>query len=422
MTPTFRPLARRQRRSLLAGLLLLVTAFVPAREWDREPDVLVPARGREVEGYLVRMDDERVHFQVETRDEFFAREEVETIRSPLVLYPEFADRLGQSRPGDRESAVQLARWCQDVGLELEAEYAWWRVLAYDWNDAEAHEALGSKEKSKGWQVKIDRRYYYRDKLYKRVEDWKTALELDLALFKVRSSARLEDTLDAMSAMVTGYMMVYELFGDLMQVPYPREYIFVHLHGDSKTYPPLNKRSAYFEAGENRIVADTTLWDGPATIVHEMTHALLANAYKMIDDNRGSAPAWLTEGMAEHVAAEIEARMNGVPSRLETPRAQRYLEVHALAEEPVELNRLLVAALDDFHDLGGSEEFYAQAFTLVLFLMDADEEAYRSRFETFLRGTYEGKSSPTHFEEAMADNEMEEFEERWHAWVRGIAPR
>ncbi|MEO0652316.1 MAG: hypothetical protein AAFZ65_16710, partial [Planctomycetota bacterium] len=212
---------------LFTGLILALTVAAPTqsrRQFDRSPDVLIPARGRDVEGYLVRMDGDRVHFQVESRDEFFDREEVETIRSPLLLYPELADRLRRSRPGDIQGAIDVAEWCRDVGLEEEETYAWWRVLAYDWQNTAAHQALGSKEKSRGWQVRVDRRYYYRDKLYKRIADWKNALEIDIELFRVRSSARLEDTFDAMAAMVRGYETVYELFGELMDLPYPREVV------------------------------------------------------------------------------------------------------------------------------------------------------------------------------------------------------
>lgn len=403
------------------ALALLLSAAPVQRDRERAKDVLVPTRGRDIEGFLVRMDADRVHFRVGTRDQHFDREEVETVRSPLLLFGELAERFELSPLNDRASAKQLALWCQDVGLEQEALWAWWRLLMVDWNASEAHEALESKEGSRGWQVPLERRHYYREQFFERIANWNTAFELDLSLFKIRSSARPEDTFEAVGAMLRGFGLLYELFGELMELPYPREMVFVHLHGSAESYPPMNRRSAYFEGGENRIVADTSSWDGAATMVHELTHALLANAYMMIGDGKGSAPAWLTEGLAEHVAVALEARDQRVEDLEQTPRARQYLSIHAEAEEPLSLNRLLVAETDDFHDLSGANEYYAQAFTLILFLLEADEGAYRDRFGEFLRGTFEGKSSPTHLSGALGGDDRS-LEDRWHEWVRSRVDR
>ncbi|MEO0652027.1 MAG: hypothetical protein AAFZ65_15245, partial [Planctomycetota bacterium] len=197
---------------------------------------------------------------------------------------------------------------------------------------------------------------------------------------------------------------------------------VQLHGSSDSYPPLNNRSAYYEPDENRIVADVTLWEGAGTMVHEVTHAILTHTYRMIDDGRGAAPPWLQEGMAEHVACEIEAQDGGIDDRYETQRALFHLSNQVDAEEPIELDRLLNSSIEDYHDLYDSQEFYAAAFSLVLFLMEADDQAYRGRFEEYLAGTFEGKFSTTDFANIMGKGEMEEFEERWHAWARGRLKR
>jgi hypothetical protein len=412
---------RAARRARRAGLCLgLGLVFFPG-DRDRAPDELVPARGKPLEGFLVRMDDEQVQFRVGTRDRVFERTEVELVRSPLLLYDDLADWLKRSPAGDVESAEQLSRWCGEAGLAPEAQFGWWRVLAYDWNNAEAHEALGSRRRNESFEVRIDRRWYDQRELYERIASWDQALELDLSLYRVRSSARLEDTLDAAAALVRGFALLYAQFGELFDLPYPREFLQVHLHGDPESFPTLNRRKAYFDPAENRIVADTSGWGGLGTLVHEVSHQLLANAYTMVDDNRGAAPAWLDEGLAEYLAATYEAEVAKLEDWHTAPRALDHLRVHAKAEKKFSIRQVMVGTSDQFHGVGGSSLAYAQAFTLVLFCLEAEDGAFRDRFRAFCRGTFDGKLSATDFEAAM-ELDLDEIERRWEEFVAARAER
>ena len=405
--------------TLATGLILAFLTLVPAADRDRAEDTLVPVRGREVDGYLVRQDDSEIIFRVGTRDKVWEVDEVEEIRSPALLYNELAQRLRRAPLGDIDGAVQIAKWAEETGLEPEARYAWWRVLAFDWNHEEAHTALGSKSKSDGWRVRIDRKWLTREKFLERIVEWDTALEIATSFHEIRASALLEDSLAAVDATILTFDMLYREFGTLFDLPFPQKVMEVHLHGDTDSYPPMNRRSAYFRSSENRVVCDCSMWEGLSTLAHELMHQLLSNAYQMVDDGRGSAPGWFDEGLAEIAAAMVEVEANGLGGLLETERAQIWLRIHSQAEEPYELSRVLNFDQAQFHAVDGSELAYAQAFTLVLFLLEADEGTYVEGFRAFVASTFEGKGSGTHFQNAM-DMKLDDLEERWIGYVQARA--
>lgn len=412
----------RARFHALASLgVLALLAVAPVADRDREEDVLVPTRGREVEGYLVRMDDEEVVFRVGTRDKVWERDEVEEIRAPALRYNELARRLREAPLGDVEGAVEIARWCAEVGMEAEARYAWWRVLAFDWNHEEAHAALGSKERKDGWNVRVDRKWLTREEFFERIVEWDTALAVDTSFHSIKSSALFEDSLASVDRTILTFDLLYREFGALFELAFPQKIMEIHLHGDSETFPPQNRRAAYFRGDENRVVCDCSMWEGAATLAHEVTHQVLANAYQMIDDGRGTAPGWLDEGLAEVAAALIEADLSSVDDLLGTDRAKAHLRIHAGAEDPYDLSRVLNFDTPQFHSVDGADLAYAQAFTLVLFLLDAEEGGYVERFKDFVALTFEGKKSGTHFQKAL-DADLDELEQRWIGYVQARANR
>ncbi|QDU69431.1 DUF1570 domain-containing protein [Engelhardtia mirabilis] len=405
--------------ALASGLVLALLTLLPAADRDRAEDTLVPVKGREVEGYLIHQGDREIIFRVGTRDRIWEVEDVEEVRSPALLYNELAQRLRRAPLGDVEGAVQIAKWAQEVGLEAEARYAWWRVLAFNWDNEEAHTALGSKSNSEGWRVRIDRKWLTREKFLERIVDWDTPFEIDLSFHEIRASSLLEDSLAAVDATVLTFDMLYREFGGLFELPFPQKVMEVHLHGDTESFPPMNRRAAYFRTAENRVVCDCSMWEGLSTLAHELMHQLLSNAYQMVDDGRGSPPGWFDEGLAEIAAALVEVEAHGLSSLLETERARIWLRIHAQAEEPYELSRVLNFDQAQFHAVDGSELAYAQAFTLVLFLLQADEGTYVEGFRAFVASTFEGKGSGTHFQNAM-DMKLEDLEARWIGYVQARA--
>ena len=96
------------------------------------------------------------------------------------------------------------------------------------------------------------------------------------------------------------------------------------------------------------------------------------------------------------------------------------ERHAAAQAPLPLQQILRMARMEFRSGPNGELGRAQAYTLVYFLLKYDDGKYRQGFLDFLRSSYTGQGSQTHFERALGLEDLVELEAAWNAYAKDKA--
>ena len=174
-----------------------------------------------------------------------------------------------------------------------------------------------------------------------------------------------------------------------------------------------------EEPDNRLYVDASSGLQPEALVHEATHQILYNgAVKGSQGFCSDVPAWLDEGLA----VTMQAARSGDPGRLvvrSDTLDPRWFSIHAQAEKPYDLSRVLNFDTTDFQASSRADLKYAQSYSLVCFLMYGAQGRHRAGFMEFVKGVYRGKTSSTHFERAM-DVRERDLEKAWHAFADGMA--
>jgi hypothetical protein len=151
------------------------------------------------------------------------------------------------------------------------------------------------------------------------------------------------------------------------------------------------------------------------LFHEATHEILFNTAERTKAARGDIPAWLDEGLAEYMGWCMGGA-NGHTAFVPGAIATRHFKVHAEARTPYDMARVLTFNSGDFTATSLSDLKYAEAYTLVHFLLHGDGGKHKQGFLDFVRGAYKGQSSSTHFRDALGGHERE-LQEAWVAYVK-----
>lgn len=140
----------------LAAAVLAVLLALPSGPADA--DVLVPRRGKKVEGTIVRHDDSEVVLNIYfspnpgvTNSEHLVRLPADEVKSvEIVTHPEvaFHQRLAALAPGDADGLVALAAFADEHKLGDEADMAYALALAVDETRKDALKGLGGASKWK----------------------------------------------------------------------------------------------------------------------------------------------------------------------------------------------------------------------------------------------------------------------------------
>jgi hypothetical protein len=396
--------------------LLLVLAAVSTVADGRPVDRVVLADGRELEGHVVYEDAERVILLEASREREIDRADVQSVDSVVRTLGELHERLDRVPEGNLAGRLELARFARARGLSGEAELLAWGVLALDPTNAEAHELLGHRLRGETWYVQDgNRRRRFAD-LAELRRDWGDAWELATTHYAVRTNLALRDAVRATLDLERTYRDVYAFLAPelgLLDVVRP---LSARIHADEASFPETaGNRRSYFSRPEEALIVNASGGYDPAQLVHEGVHQFLWATGEGRRAGVAEVPPWLSEGLAEYAAAGIV----GAPGRLSIVPGRgvlaHHFRRHAQADDPHSLSRVLAFGSSDFTGSSNVDLKYAQAYTLVHFLLDGQDGAHRDAFFDFLRSAWEGKASMTHFKSAIGVRERD-LERAWTAHV------
>lgn len=370
--------------------------------------------GSKLQGRVVYQDEAVLILRDGSKERTIPMKDVKLVVSRLGHQREAIERWLESKPEETQSVRDLAQYCKRVGLHDDALLFQRFILCSAPEDEEARLALGHARRANGWSERSAGKWTDWRKIESMRSSWKTPWELRSSHYRLRTNLPMSDAVRALLDLECLYFAFYDLLGAEMMLRETVEPLEAHIHADAESFPVAYVgRSAYFDAGIDRLVVDASKGIQRGLLFHEAVHQLLFNTAVEAASSTGDLPAWLDEGLAEYMSLS----MSGVASRatLDTEAiARNHFERHAAALESIELERLLVFGTDDFLT-PQSELKYAASYTFVHFCLHGQGEKFRRRFFDFMRGAYKGQGSPTHFKDALATPE-DELERAWRAHV------
>jgi hypothetical protein len=409
---------------ILPILVLLLAAGSPSPPGpgERDRDEVRLKDGRVLRGRVVYEDEGEILLRVGSREQSIPVRQVDSLRSVARSLGQWVERHRALPKGDRAAAAGLARWCGAEGLEAESRLEWLGVLALAPGDAEANEALGHRRApGGGWLLPYKTGWWPLERLEKVRAEWNDAWELETEHYLVRTNLGWKTALDAALDMEFFLHDFFRAFSRELRLREVEEPMKVDLHRDPSSFPEIgSNRPSYFDPSENRVLLRATGGVHPDLLYHEATHQVLFTTAARARSGTGAVPDWLSEGLAEYVAAGV----SGEPGRLSFTtgaRAGHHFREHARAEKPYDLSRVLQFEAADFLASSKSPLKYAQVYTLVHFCLHGEEGKFRDRFLAFVAGAYRGQGSATDFKKAIGERE-EAFERAWHAYARAGAAK
>jgi hypothetical protein len=388
---------------LSALCLALIAGLGGAEERGLRPsDELRLVDGRVLVGHVVQLEASAITLERNGRPERFLRSEVSELVSPLTLLEELADRDRAARSsGD---ARELMRWCLSQGLEREARLAALRLLGQDWDDGEARALYGGRAGDPRFRVRAGSLRLTQADLSapsKRRERWLSTC------FELSSDAAPLLTADAAFELQRAYGIWHERYGAVFGAGHARELSQVWLCARAADLPKeAAGRPGYYDHGTRRIVASAQIPDLGGLLRHEVGHQLLWAAWRSPDAS--PPPAWLDEGLAEHLACLCDGSGN---------RRRMMLERLSGGATPA-LAQLLSARSEQFRGPQGPE-LYAAAMLWIEFL---ETDAFKPDFWRWLTARASSAEPDLGSLSAALSRSLEQLELEFAAFLASEARR
>jgi len=414
-------------------LLRLLTALVPTLvTWHgggESPDLVTLADGRELACRVLFEDDAEVVVRERGKVRELARGEVREVRSVERSLRVFLERLERIGPNDAAALRDLAAFAEHAGLPGEARGAWLRVLAVDADDEAAWAALGGVRQRGAWRLKLGGRSCSVAELLERGPDWKHALELPTAHFRLVTDAPLEIALDVALDVELAFQVFYDVLGGPLGLWVFDTVPEIRAYADPDDYPPSPRpgADAWFSRGQD--VLNVNLrpagpGDDRGPLAGELSEVLLWNAFQATFGKTGELERWARSGLGRTFASAaraspVEGAGDGAPD-VGAPALGAF-RAHARDPEPLTLAQLLGAG-DAAFDSGPDKARYRnQSYTLVHFLLFGEDGTLRAGLARYLRGSYLGQGGVSNLLAALGVDE-EALETRWSAHVKRIAAK
>jgi hypothetical protein len=325
------------------------------------------------------------------------------------------ERWEKLAPDDAGGRLTLAREARGKELDDEGRVLAWSILSKDPNDAGAHTFLGHESKGGKWLIKDGSRSVPFDKYVEERKDMSDGWRLQTTHFALRTNVPLETACDTLLELELYYQTFFDWFRPELDLYEITEVIGEQVHAERRSYPGGSGASGFYDEDANTVFAVVVAGSVIETLVHETTHALLRNTAVRTKAALGSIPAWVNEGLADYMKYCRSGKL-AHPLYTKGARTPFYFAMHASAQKPFDLSRVLALSTEDFITSSNVGLAYAQSYTLVHYCLHGADSKYRAKFFEFLRRCYAGHSSSTDFKAALEIRE-EKFEAEWHAYAK-----
>ncbi len=218
--------------------------------------------------------------------------------------------------------------------------------------------------------------------------------------------------DEFSEIVDGYLACCrECLGREFFASEPRDTITIYVFRDETSYAAnlrllfhMDPISPYGHYGHSQRYIVVNYSTGPGTLVHELTHALMATDFP-------AAPIWLAEGMASlFEQCRVEGDFLRGESNWRLPELKAALAKAAITP----LARLLKLSPSEFR--GRHESLhYAESRYFCKYLQDRGVLA--AVYRSFRRDSERDPSGAIFVEQAL-QLELAAIERNWHEWLQG----
>lgn len=137
------------------------------------------------------------------------------------------------------------------------------------------------------------------------------------------------------------------------------------------------------------------------------------------------PNWVNEGIAQYFEDSVLAG-DQMYQGLANARRVAAIKASLTAHNVIPFEKLLSMSQAEWHKavVAGSDEaaqLYDQSWSMVYFLIHAEDGRYRAAFENYLQLVSKGKESNAAFREAFGAPDTAGFRQRWEEYARTIEP-
>jgi Protein of unknown function (DUF1570) len=400
--------------------VVLLSLFLFAAGGDKRVlDVVELKDGTRIDGRVVYEDPSTVVVRSAARDREIAMKDVSLVRSRATELRAVLDSWNKETPTDTAGMLELARSSDKADLVDEAQVFTWRALLLDPKNEEAHKRLGHTSHNGVWTVHEGTKSIPFASIGDAHKDWKDPWSFATTHYRLQTNLDLGRATDMALDLEGFYRIFFDAFGRELRLYEVVDPMVAQVHADKQSFPGVvSYRDAYFDPTTSTLLVNAANGFEPRVLFHEATHEILFNTAERTKGSRGDIPAWLDEGLAEYMGCSMSG-LAGHPVFTSGAVATGHFRVHAEARTPYDLARVLTFNSGDFMASSRSDLKYAEAYTLVHFLLNGDGGKHKKGFLDFVRSAYKGQSSSTHFRDALGGHERE-LEEAWVAYVKKTA--
>lgn len=331
------------------------------------------------------------------------------------------ERLDALATDDVEGLLDTADFAAVRGVDSLARILRLRALLHDPTSKRAYEALDGAERSRGWQIRIDKTWYTIEELRSARKRWRDAMEHPTPHFVLRTDLPLEQALDLALDLERTYLAFYDLMRPTLPLRVFEERPEVRVYLEEGSYlEPSYGASSWFDWDANIVYVRAEEGATRRPLVYEATRALLRNAFYATKGAGGQVQMWADLGIAEVFAAAAQGEPGKTKLDLGTLSRQLYA-LHAQSNAEVGIDRVLVAAQAEFYVGTIAPRLRSRSYTLTDFLLFAEDATHREKFLRYVMSSFESQGSPTHFEKIF-ETDVEKIEAAWKKHVEEVASK
>ncbi|MBI1853447.1 MAG: DUF1570 domain-containing protein [Planctomycetes bacterium] len=409
---------------------LVLVAFAAALSGNEDMrDVVKLKAGGELKGRVVFENDEKLVLRASTREQTLAKSEVLSVSSVARSMEEWLEKLRTIHDGDVAGHLELAAFCKDRKLEHEAELEAYLVLRTDPKNERAHEILHHRRGQNAWLVPIDGGQVAWPLIDKTTEDWGKALQIETEHYIIRTNAGVGAAADLAVDLEIFYSSFFVVFGRDLELREVLDPMAINAFRTKKDFVPRE-----FHVDDTHVIRDRqarvrhvyyeVVPGRPLDLVHEATHALLYTVFTW--EHSGLIPTWVDEGIAKYFEVALTGPPGKATLQLGVVDTAKFKLV-ADAPKSTHLQRIFNHNAGDFFSPTGQSMSdanaertglplkYAEVYTLVHYLLHANNEAHRKKFAAYLKEAFKSKATVGAFEKVMG-KDLDAVEKEWRAYV------